>query len=84
MIILLPSQLAQQVRQPSLREPALQPQVPARQHLPLQLQARPRAKRVDGQVAATAPSSVSKRVHTKKPDGLADSAVAVSAEKAGE
>jgi len=46
---------------------------------------RPRAKRVDGQVAATtAPSAVAKRVHTKKPDGLVDSAVAVSTEKPGE
>jgi len=45
---------------------------------------RPRAKRVDGQVTTAAPSSVAKRVHTKKPDGLADSAVSVSAEKPGE
>jgi hypothetical protein len=46
MIILLPSQLAQPVRQLSLREPALQPQVRAQQHLLLellpQLQAHPR------------------------------------------
>ncbi|MEO8407768.1 MAG: 30S ribosomal protein S3, partial [Oxalobacteraceae bacterium] len=45
---------------------------------------RPRPKRVDGQVAAAPPSSAAKRVHTKKPDVLADSAVAVSVEKAGE
>jgi hypothetical protein len=43
MIILLPSQLAQPVRQLSLREPALQPQALVWQPLLLQLQAHPRA-----------------------------------------